>query len=1182
MNEQEPGQRADGHSHYFGALEGRLGLAEDVRAKLSSYDLNILAHESALGSGRPDFRFTYFQYLASLYAEIYLDRFATNPAGLLGDLRRIRSARFRDSSPLTARDLRKLALWMATGSGKTLLAHVNMRQFLHYRPFEPQNILVLTPSETLSEQHLEELRLSGISASHVLDAPKTGDVQVLEITKLYVDGLGNPPRGGVRLPTSVFEGPNLVLVDEGHKGTATATDSKEERKWRDIRRALEGDEGFTFEYSATFAQITEDDDDLLDEYGKAILFDYGYRHFWKDGYGKDYRVINLKEEGSFDTDELLLAGLLVAYEQERYFQDTQKAISQYNLERPLMIFVGSTVTGKTESEVLDIVKFLDRVLRDPEWALSRIDALLTGKSGLPRDLFAYRYPYLGARHLDAHTGYDDLRARMFMGTGHLTLHMIRRGDGEIGLRAADASQDRYCGVINVGNASGFFKKAEDAGIATGEDDHISDSLFDAINLPASTVNFLIGAKKFIEGWSSWRVSVMGLLKVGKSAGPQVIQLFGRGVRLLGKDKQLRRSAALPGDHPENLNVLETLHIFGLKADYMQAFNEAVRVEGVTQPVTRTLVMKLREDIEDLGLYGLDSQGYDFAQEVLTYDPSLFAQPVKVDLSPRFEIAYGPERTSAQATGELLHEGPFPREWVRSEDLFLHLVAYKQRRDWHNVYITRAAVEDFISNHVQVVAPQSLFHPTTERQVKVLESAAREAVEKGLDRFAYSEQRRRETKNLKEILIDTNHSNFPRIRVDGKDVAGYRLEVPEALVKDVDRIIKELGQGKAELEDLEEPLPRLHIDAHLYGPLLLRDAAGGGPRQLRIGERPDVRSRPSGLVASELRFLVDLREHWEELTASPDWKSYEVFLLRNLPRRGVGFFQTAGFYPDFLLWLKKGNAQALAFVEPHGMVRWDQVKIDLLRDIRALTLSMPTLAYIVTETQPHAIGAIGRVASGEEWLRNQNVLLQDGAGYVADILSDLRGAVDAVVHGSYVPGSLVDQRVGAIRQRHLTMVPDSPEIEDEKFVSLLPVYSLEAAAGYFGSGGAVELEGWLKVDGRLTQDMFVARAVGHSMEPRIADGDLCVFKRIRAGTKQNLIVLAQWAGAEDPETGGSYAVKKYSSEKVVDEDSGELKHFRITLSPLNPEFESIVLSPEFEDEVQIIAELVQTLNSASAS
>ncbi|MDH7479858.1 MAG: ClpX C4-type zinc finger protein, partial [Syntrophomonadaceae bacterium] len=44
-----------------------------------------------------------------------------------------------------------------TGSGKTLLLHLNYYQFLHYNREPVDNLLLITPNEGLSEQHLEEL-----------------------------------------------------------------------------------------------------------------------------------------------------------------------------------------------------------------------------------------------------------------------------------------------------------------------------------------------------------------------------------------------------------------------------------------------------------------------------------------------------------------------------------------------------------------------------------------------------------------------------------------------------------------------------------------------------------------------------------------------------------------------------------------------------------------------------------------------------------------------------------------------------------------------------------------------------------------------------------------------------------------------------------------------------------------
>ena len=62
---------------------------------------------------------------------------------------------------------------------------------------------------------------------------------------------------------------------------------------------------------------------------------------------------------------------------------------------------------------------------------------------------------------------------------------------------------------------------------------VSESLFRGINTAESEINVLIGSKKFSAGWSSWRVSTMGLMRVGQSEGAEIIQLFGRGVRLQG-------------------------------------------------------------------------------------------------------------------------------------------------------------------------------------------------------------------------------------------------------------------------------------------------------------------------------------------------------------------------------------------------------------------------------------------------------------------------------------------------------------------------------------------------------------------------------------------------------------------------------------------------------------------------
>jgi hypothetical protein len=455
----------------------------------------------------------YFQYLAALYAEIVLDRLFHYKAQLLADLNafvRDRNARRLavepQDEPFTADDLTKLAFWMATGSGKTLLLHVNYHQFRHYNTEPLDNILLITPKEDLSEQHLAELAASGIPARRFdLNASGlwTGGrdvVQVIEITKLVEEKRG----GGVRVPVEAFEGRNLIFVDEGHKGSGGEA-------WRKYRDAL-GATGFTFEYSATFGQALSAarNDPLTAEYGKCIVFDYSYRYFYGDGYGKDFRILNLKDETREEQTEILLLGnLLSFYEQVRLYEEQPESLRPYNLEKPLWVFVVSTVNAvysenkEKRSDVLTVARFMHHVLENRRgWAVKGIAKLLAGKSGLVtpegQDLFAGRWQYLREIGLSPRSLYEDVLSRIFHTSAGGGLHLcdIRGSAGELGLKAAGAED--YFGLIYIGDTAEFKKLVEEnASEIVLEQDALSGSLFERINRPDSALHVLIGAKKSV-------------------------------------------------------------------------------------------------------------------------------------------------------------------------------------------------------------------------------------------------------------------------------------------------------------------------------------------------------------------------------------------------------------------------------------------------------------------------------------------------------------------------------------------------------------------------------------------------------------------------------------------------------------------------------------------------------------
>lgn len=147
-------------------------------------------------------------------------------------------------------------------------------------------------------------------------------------------------------------------------------------------------------------------------------------------------------------------------------------------------------------------------------------------------------------------------------------------------------------------------------------------------------------------------------------------------------------------------------------------------------------------------------------------------------------------------------------------------------------------------------------------------------------------------------------------------------------------------------------------------------------------------------------------------------------------------------------------------------------------------------------------------------------------------------------------------------------------DDVKYIDFLPVYSIKAACGYFGEGDDVSELGWIQVEGigKLNRNMFVVQASGHSMEPRINDGDFCVFRANPAGSRQGKIVLVQHHNYYDSDYSGAYSIKEYSSVKSYDE-FGNWQHEKIELLPLNKDYNPIVIDAEEAEDFRVIGELV---------
>jgi hypothetical protein len=958
-------------SHYCHVLRARLFDRKDLPGDLLlAYDQNIVRHWKRITEKRNaqgnQLHPKYFQYLALLFTEVYLDRYFSNPEKLLADLN-LQVERFNEGKveansvdPYRQEELNKIAFWMATGSGKTLLMHINILQYQQY--LEQHNhhmainrIILLTPNDGLSRQHLAEFELSGIQAELFLKEGRSlfagRSVEIIDIHKLREES------GEKTIAVEAFEGNNLVLVDEGHRGTS----GKETGEWMKRREQL-CENGFSFEYSATFGQAMKASGNrsLEQIYAHCILFDYSYKYFYGDGYGKEYRILNLED----DADEAkrkryLTACLLAFYQQQKLYADKEVEYRPYLLENPLWIFVGGSVKAvrsenkRKVSDVVDILLFLAEYAGVAHRAenIRVIDAFLKGQSGLldlhGNDLFATAYTYLVKCGFTAEQVYSDVLRVLFNADAPASLHVIllKGADGEIALRLGD--QDDF-GLINVGDAPDLCKLCEVHKELVVSDQEFSGSLFQVLNDPKSKINILIGSKKFTEGWSSWRVSTMGLMNIGRTEGSEIIQLFGRGVRLKGKDFCLKRSRRIEGiSAPRDLERLETLNIFGIRADYMRQFKEYLEEEGLPSNEDRIdFVLPVINGLGNLHLKTVRlKEGVDFKRQAPrpTLDqPDELLKPQKVilDWYPKIQAlasAGGQDPLQeAEKNRAILSEAHIA--FLNPDKMYFEMQRFKNERAWFNLNLPREKILELLIHPewYELYIPKDVLEFRSFEQVRQWQEIAIALLKKYCDRFYKYQKAAWENTYLEYADLAPTDDNF---------FAEYHVLVERSQDDIVARLveIKSLIDTK-QLRDIEgQGLLSIMFGQHLYQPLLY-----AGNNLIEV--------KPVALNEGERDFVLDLKEFYKDHQEL--FHGIEMYLLRNRSRgRGIGFFEAGNFYPDFIMWLVTGDQQRIVFIDPKGIRNlegMDDPKIKFHQTIKQLEArlrdpSVKLTSFIISNT-----------------------------------------------------------------------------------------------------------------------------------------------------------------------------------------------------------------------------------------
>ncbi len=1061
------GIHEDGQSLFFHELSNYLFEVDLIDLdELRRYDLNIVKHWQQITEHRnlkedTVLNMKYFQYLSLMFTEIYLDWYFNRKQELLDGLNselNIYNAENNETAKDRANqfksyilgDLNKLAYWNATGSGKTLLLHVNILQYLHYYQngnthHYPDKIILLTPDERLSQQHLDELYNSGFSHIQLFDksksAPFKGTIEVIDINKLADD------MGDKTVAVEAFEGNNLVLIDEGHKGTGTAAGA-----WMRRRDKLTRD-GFAFEYSATFGQAVSGGNNaeaveaeikkkkakllfettalgkLTDEqlakleltseelrdariqatrevYGKSILFDYSYKFFYEDGYGKESLILNLNPNEDKKNErryEYFTACLLSFYQQQYLFNRNKDKLGEFNIEKPLWVFVGNTVSGE-DSDIHAVLRFFAWFLNNEVQAKSWIRDLIENKARIldtkERNIFEKRFTALmnGPENI-----YLDILARLFNTTHsgqRLRILNLIGSKGELALQVGEAEP---FGLINIGDSPSLYKMCEEDTTFDYERDDFAKSLFHTLNDKDSQLHILIGSRKFTEGWSSWRVSTMGLLNMGRGEGSQIIQLFGRGVRLKGRNYSLKRST--PGERPKGLHLekLETLNIFGVRADYMATFKQYLEDEGITpsdeilelnfetrpnMPNTKLKTLKLKDGYKDNQKNGFKRVYFPELYEVPAELQGKIKHPhIKLDLYPKIE-SIDTSRKGDNTPVNVRNEAKQDYKVISAFDfdrLYLAIQAYKLQRGWSNLRLDKQRLIDFCLGKANITNNwYTLSIPASELEIKQYSDIAKQ--EDIMLRLLTDY-----TDRFYNALKNAYEGQFYEITQVNEDdpcmIKMYHFEIEESddgldyteRLEQLQQIVIQGEIGKAKSWNAPGMIA-VTFDKHLYYPLLSIEKNADLPLKMR----PTAFDAPS-----EITFIQDLQEFIETPKGQKIIGNKSLYLLRNADTKskGLGFATAGNFYPDFLLWLvdDESEKQWLSLIDPKGIrnLNLDDAKFGLYKEIKELEkkLSDDNLslsAFIVSETR---FVDLINVSEPKDKLEERNVLFLEDTGSI---------------------------------------------------------------------------------------------------------------------------------------------------------------------------------------------------------
>lgn len=817
----------------------------------------------------------------------------------------------------------RMAFWMATGSGKTLVIVklVELLKLLMERGEIPRNdILILAHRDDLLEQlrhHVDKFNTSGDLTINLHELKEYSEVKHTQ-PRLYSssechifyyrsDNLSDEQKEKIiDFRSYDNDGRWYVLLDEAHKG------DKEDSKRQQIYSILARN-GFLFNFSATFT----DPRDII-----TTAFDFNLSKFIPQGFGKHIYVFGQEttafrsKEDFTETDKqkiVLMALIMLALARRQ--EQRVRSIEPRLYHRPLLM----TLVNSVNTEDADLKMFFRELARIGKGEIEEAQ-WQAAKSELRAELGQHpTYMYEGNlqvrvpdRDLEDITQ-DDLRTQVFNSNlpGEIEV-LIRPSDRqEVALKLK--TSDEPFALIRIGDISDWLtKELKDYEI----NNHFNEeSFFERLNKDGSDINMLLGSRSFYEGWDSNRPNVIMYINigVGLDAKKFILQSVGRGARIEPlKDKRkrfahLKTGSLLTGSQvdlfeqvKQDVLLLESEFIFGTNREALETVIEGMKQEDAEAGYEEvSLSVNIKEVTGNLLLVPV------FRQQNAPL-------PEKKNLA---KFALSSENLSLVESF---------LEYVEDDRVLIALYNAKPKQ----VSLLRRGIQSK-SDHFRTDGPNY-------KNLDVLVNQV----------FRFSNLYGRELENFKPLEDEINH--FKHIRLFLPRVEFERFENLLQTYAEKPKRIEDLRtryvSGQLSFEDMFSQAESLgQADRFEYNGLSVNFLTIAKHYYLPILTSNDDKIeyiRNIIKVPSEVSFLKKLDSYLKEpgnKFSKLDWWLFsrvdETCDQVNIPYYNPYENKILNFKPDFIFWFQKENSYHILFVDPKGTSRTEyEHKVDGFREL----------------------------------------------------------------------------------------------------------------------------------------------------------------------------------------------------------------------------------------------------------